>query len=581
VSIHDMFVVAMFLIALVLLPKPLGSFMTRVYLGQSHALSWLNPVERWLLRFCGITQDRDMDWRTYATAVLLFSAVGMVFLYLVQRFQGFLPLNPRHLGPVAPDLAFNTAASYMTNTNWQAYGGETAMSHFTQMVALTAHDFLSSAVGMAILIALIRGLISKHVQTIGNFWIDLVRTSLYILLPIAVISSLVLISQGSVQTMSGSAISRFLQPTPSHQTAPIGETTESRQEQEIAMGPAATQVIARTIGTSGGGFFNANAAHPFENPTPLSNFLLLFLQTAIAAALTYTYGQMVGDTRQGWAILAAMMLLLGFGIGAACYAEAQGNPTFMIPSMNITADGNMEGKEVRFGIAETALVAAATTATCTGSPNGMLDSFTPIGGLVTLFLMQLGEIAPGGIGSGLSGMLMFVILSAFLGGLMIGRTPEYLGKKLDPYDMKMASLTILIMPVVVLLLTAVAVSTETGRSSLFNPGPHGFSEMLYAYTSMTNNNGSTFGGLNANTPFLNLTGALAMLAGRFGIALPILALAGSLARKRIVHVSEGALPTHTPLFALWLILVVLGVGAMSFFPALALGPIVEHLVPAG
>jgi K+-transporting ATPase ATPase A chain len=578
---HGVIVVVMFLVALVLLVKPLGWFMTRVYLGQSHALAWLNPVERWLLRLCGITQDRDMHWRTYATSVLLFSAVGMGFLYLVQRFQGFLPLNPRQLGPVAPELAFNTAASYVTNTNWQAYGGETVMSHFTQMVALTAHDFLSSAVGMAILIALIRGLTSKNVQTIGNFWVDLVRTCLYILLPIAVISSLVLISQGSVQTMSGSVAGRLLQPTPSEQAVPIGETARSWHEPEIAMGPAATQVIARTIGTAGGGFFNANAAHPFENPTPLSNFLLLFLQAAIAAALTYTYGQMVGDTRQGWAILAAMLLLLGLGIGTACFTEAQGNPTFMTPSINITAGGNMEGKEVRFGIAETALVAAATTATSTGSPSGMLDSFTPIGGLVTLFLMQLGEIAPGGIGSGLSGMLMFVILAAFIGGLMIGRTPEYLGKKLEAYDMKMASLTILIMPVVVLLLTAVAVSTETGRSSLFNPGPHGFSEILYAYTSMTNNNGSTFGGLNANTHFLNLTGALAMLAGRFGVALPILALAGSLARKRIVHVSEGALPTHTPLFALWLILVVLGVGAMSFLPALALGPIVEQLLPAG
>jgi K+-transporting ATPase ATPase A chain len=596
-TLHGWLESSIFFLLLILVAKPLGSYMVKVYLGQSHLLAWLNPIERGILRLCGVRSEQEMDWKTYATSVLLFSGAGMVWIYLVQRLQSILPLNPRGRASVVPDLAFNTAASYVTNTNWQAYSGETTMSHLTQMVALTAHDFLSSAIGTAILIALIRGLTRRHIQTIGNFWVDLVRTCLYILLPIAVVSSLVLVSQGSVQTLAASTIGRFIQPPAGHwQVASGGGHATERissaevgalwRSQDIAVGPASTQVVARDLGTSGGGFFNANSAHPFESPTPFSDLFLLFLQTVIAAALTYTYGRMAGDSRQGWIILATMMALAAGGVGAAYYAEARGNPAIATLDVDLMpseqqAGGNMEGKEVRFGIAETALVAALTTATSTGAANGMHDSLMPLGGFVTLFMMQLGEVALGGIGSGLSGLLVFAVIAAFIGGLMIGRTPEYLGKKLEPYDIKMAALIILVMPVVVLLFTAVAVSTETARSAMGNPGPHGFSEVLYAYTSMTNNNGSTFGGLNANTPFLNLTGAFAMLIGRYGVALPTLALAGSLARKETIHTSEGALPTHTLLFGFWLLLVVLGVGAMSFLPALALGPIAEHLISAG
>lgn len=584
--LNDWLQVSVFLVLLFLLVKPLGSYMARVYLRQRHVLSWLEPLERGVLRLCGVRSDQEMEWTTYAASVLLFSSVGMVFVYLVQRLQALLPMNPRHAGSVASDLAFNTAASYITNTNWQAYSGAATMSHFTQMMALTSQDFLASAVGMAILIALVRGLTSRSIHTIGNFWVDLVRTCLYILLPIALLSSLVLVSQGSVQTLAGSAMGKFFQPEPSRLTEPVGATGVSWREQDIAVGPAATQVIARDLGTSGGGFFNANSAHPFESPTPLSDFLLLLLQTVIAAALTYTYGTMVGDTRQGWVILAAMLLLLVGGIGAAYYAETRRNPHIEALSIDVRqgeqqAGGNMEGKEVRFGIARTALVAAATTATSTGAANGMHDSLTPMGGLVTLVMMQLGEVALGGIGSGLSGMLVFVIVAAFLGGLMIGRTPVYLGKRLEPHDMKLAALIILVMPVVVLILTALAVSLQVGRASIFNHGPHGFSEVLYAYTSMANNNGSTFGGLNANTLFFNVTGALAMLIGRLWIAIPTLALAGSLARKRIAYVSEGTLPTWTPLFTVWLIVVIVLLGALTFMPALALGPIAEQLLMHG
>ena len=590
--------IAAFFLVLLVLVKPLGLYMARVYLGYPHPLlTSLGPLERVLYRLCGIRPDREMEWTTYAFAILLFSGIGMAFAYSLQRLQALLPLNPRHLGSVPPALAFNTAASYVTNTNWQAYSGEATMSHLIQMLALTSQDFISSAIGVAMLLALARSLAHGNIQTIGNLWVDLVRTVLYVLLPLAFVSSLVLVSQGAVQTLDGWKNEIFLQSMPvAHDDdhARGGPVSEGEQPGEgqtstqkaIPVGPVATQVIARDLGTSGGGFFNANSAHPFESPTPLSDFLLLLLQTMIAAALTYTYGRIVGDTRQGWMLLAVMLVVLAMFVGIAYRAESVGNAAFAplgadLSAMDQQPGGHMEGKEVRFGIARTALVAAATTATSTGAANGMHDSLTPIGGLVTLVLMQLGEVILGGVGSGLTGMLVLVILAAFIGGLMIGRTPEYLGKKLEPFDIKMVALAILTMPVVVLLFTALALATDVGRESIFNQGPHGLSEVLYAYTSMANNNGSTFGGLNANTLFYNVTGALAMLVGRLWIVIPTLALAGSLARKRMVHVGEGTLPTHTPLFALWLMIVTFALGAMTFLPALALGPIVEQLMMSG
>jgi len=565
--------VTLFFAVLFSLTKPVGSYMALVYEGRPPGLTaLLRPFERGIYRLCGVHAEGEMEWKTYAISLLLFSAFGMVALYLLQRCQQNLPLNPQHFGAIAADLAFNTAASYVTNTNWQAYGGESTMSHLTQMAGMTAHDFMSSAVGMTVLITLIRGFVRRGVRTVGNFWVDLVRTVLYIMLPLAFVSSIVLVGQGAVQTLDGAVA-----------IAPIQSTiaTQSAIQPFLAIGPAATQVIARDLGTSGGGFFNANSAHPFESPTPFSDFLLLLVQTVVAAGLTYTYGKMIGDTRQGWALLSVMIVVLALGVGIASRSETVGNPNLADLGIDVAATerqsgGNMEGKEVRFGIAETALVATRTTATSTGAPNGMQDSLTPIGGLVPLVMMQLGEVILGGIGSGLSGMVILVLIAVFISGLMIGRTPEYLGKKLEPFDLKMVSLAILVMPMLTLAATAVAVMTDAGRSSTFNPGPHGFSEVLYAFTSMANNNGSTFAGLNANNLFFNLSGGIVMLVGRFWIAIPTLALAGSFASKKVVHVSEGALPTHTPSFVVWLMVVTVTIGAMSFLPALALGPIVEE-----
>jgi K+-transporting ATPase ATPase A chain len=585
--------ITLFFSVLVLLTKPLGLYMARVYEGRPPGLSpVLGPLERGIYRLCGLRSEEEMEWKRYAASLLLFSAFGMMALYALQRCQQNLPLNPQHFGPLSSDLAFNTAASYVTNTNWQAYGGESTMSHFTQMAGLTAQNFMSAATGMAVLMALIRGLARRGICTVGNFWVDLVRTVLYILLPLAVVSSLVLVSQGAVQSLEGSLTTPWLQSviderpvTASGGQANLNERFEGT-EQVVAVGPAASQVIARDLGTAGGGFFNANSAHPFESPTPLSDFLLLLVQTVVAAGLTYTYGKMVGDTRQGWAILSVMLVVLALGVGIVHQSEAVGNPH--IPKLGVDTaitdqqpGGNMEGKEVRFGIARTALVATATTATSTGAPNGMQDSLTPLGGLVTLVMMQLGEVILGGIGSGLSGMVILVLIAIFISGLMIGRTPEYLGKKLEPYDIKMVSIAILVMPILTLAATALASITDVGRAAILNPGPHGFSEILYGYTSMANNNGSTFGGLNANSLFYNVSGGLVMLLGRFWIAIPTLALAGSFATKKVVHISEGALPTHTPLFGAWLMVVTLATSAMTFLPALALGPIVEHLLMVG
>ncbi len=539
---------------LLALAKPLGVYMARVYEGRPS-----NRVELLFYRITGVRPDEEMDWKVYALCVLLFSAAGWIFLYALQRLQAVLPLNPAGMAAVTPDSSFNTATSFVTNTNWQGYGGETTMSHLTQMLGLTVQNFVSAAAGMAILVALIRGLVRRNARTIGNFWVDLTRTTLYILLPLSLVLAVVLVSQGVVQTLSPS------------RTVPLLEGGEQIQ----AVGPAASQITIKQLGTNGGGFFNVNSAHPFENPTPLSNFLQMLSILLIPAALCYTFGRMVGDTRQGWALLAAMTLTL-LPLLLLCYgAEQNGNP--LLDRLGVQAGGNMEGKEARYGIASSALWASVTTAASNGAVNSMHDSYTPLGGLVPLFLMQFSETIFGGVGSGLYGMLIFVIVAVFIAGLMVGRTPEYLGKKIESYEMKMASLVVLIMPLVVLGFTAVAVIVKPGLATVFNPGAHGFSEVLYTFTSQGNNNGSAFAGLGANNPFYNVTGGMAMDFARFWLAIPVLAIAGSLARKKTVPTGPGTLPTHTPLFVVLLIGVVVLVGALTFFPALALGPIVEQL----
>ncbi len=596
-SILQVFV---FFAVLLALARPLGWYMARVYEGKPFGLDrLLGPVERTMYRLCGIRPDDEMDWKRYGAAMLLFNATGLLFLYGLQRLQSLFPLNPANLGGVAPDLAFNTAASFATNTNWQAYGGETTLSYLTQMLGLTVQNFVSAATGMAVLVALIRGLSRSTSSTLGNFWSDLVRSTLYILLPLALLLSVLLVSQGVVQTFNSYQTATLLQPvgydksvTDVNGQAVLDEQGKPKTEpataieQVLAVGPAASQIAIKELGTNGGGFFNVNAAHPFENPTPLSNFLQVLAILLIPAALCYTFGRMVRDTRQGWGILVAMtILLLGF-VPLGLWAEQSGNSLLAGASVDLQshddqAGGNMEGKETRFGITDSVLWSAVTTAASNGSVNSMHDSYTPLGGLVPLFLMQFGEVVFGGVGSGLYGMIVFAIIAVFVAGLMVGRTPEYLGKKIEPYEMKMAALLILIMPIVVLGLTALAIGTETGRSSILNPGPHGFSEVLYAYTSQGNNNGSAFAGLNANTPFYNLTGGIAMLISRFWLAILTLALAGALARKKVVPAGPGTLPTHTPLFVVLLIGVVVMVGALTFLPALALGPVVEELMMRG
>lgn len=588
--------IGLFFAVLTALVKPVGWYMARVYEGRPCGLDrMLGPIEYLLYRLCGVHPHDEMDWKTYGLAMLLFNAMGLVALYLLQQFQGLLPLNQAGMGAVPPDLAFNTAASFTTNTNWQAYGGEATLSYLTQMAGLTVQNFVSAATGMAILIALVRGLARKNAVTIGNFWVDLTRSVLYILLPFAIVLAPVLVSQGTIQTFSSSHSVSLVQPLTDDMPVtrvegPLaldgqGQPTIQQvrvSELLLAVGPAASQVAIKHLGTNGGGFFNANAAHPFENPTPFTDFLLVLAEAVLAASLTHTFGIMVGDQRQGWAILAAMLIVLACFAAGAYWAESSGNPMLAAFGVDQGADstqpgGNMEGKELRFGVARAALFATVTTATSTGAVDAMHDSFTPLGGLVPLFLMQFGEVILGGVGSGLYGMVVFAIIAVFIAGLMVGRTPEYLGKKIEPYEIKMASLLILIMPVVVLGLTAVAVLLDVGTSSILNPGPHGLSEVLYAYTSQGNNNGSAFGGLNANTMFYNVTGAFAMLISRFWLAVPTLALAGALARKKAVPPGPGTLPTHTPLFIILLIGIVVMVGALTFLPALALGPIAEHL----
>ncbi len=583
-----------YLVVLLALVKPLGAYMARVYegrpVGLGRVLGWL---ERLIYRLSGVRADQEMGWKTYAVAMLAFNLAGMLFLYALQRVQGVLPLNPEKLDAVSPDLAFNTAASFVTNTNWQSYGGETTLSYLTQMVGLTVQNFVSAATGMAVLVALIRGFARRSAETIGNFWVVLTRTTLYILLPISFVFALVLVSQGVVQTLSSYAKVTVVQPTsydePMTQDGkPVldekGQPKTKKAtltEQVLAVGPAASQIAIKQLGTNGGGFFNVNSAHPFENPTPLSNFLELLAILLIPAALCYTFGVMVRDTRQGWTVLAAMTVIF-VGLLAVCVVAEQNGRVFVKQGLDHTASalqpgGNMEGKEVRFGIVNSTLWATATTAASNGSVNSMHDSYTPIGGLVPLWMIELGEVVYGGVGSGLYGMLIYAIVAVFVAGLMVGRTPEYLGKKIEAYEMKMSSLVILIVPALVLIGTSVGVVTVAGKAGIANPGAHGFSEILYAFSSAPNNNGSAFAGLSANTPFYNTALGLSILFGRYWLAVPVLAIAGSLARKKIVPAGAGTLPTHTPLFVTLLVGVVILVGALTYVPALALGPIVEHL----
>ncbi|MCC5015829.1 MULTISPECIES: potassium-transporting ATPase subunit KdpA [unclassified Legionella] len=570
-----------YLLILLALVKPLGWYITSVYEGKAWGLHYLGaPLEKFIYRLCGIKPKQDMDWKRYLSAMLVFNLFGLLAVYLIQRLQTYLPLNPQQFIAPSPHLAFNTAASFATNTNWQSYGGETTMSYLTQMLALTSQNFLSAATGMSLLIALIRGIKGNETKHLGNFWVDTVRATLYILLPLSLLFAVILVSQGVIQNFKPNLTVSLLQPISYH----AGQTSTEIKTQIIPMGPVASQIAIKQLGTNGGGFFNVNSAHPFENPTPLTNFLEMLAILLIPAALCYTFGMMVNDRRQGWAILAAMYFVLIPFVIFTAIAEQAGNPALSSLGVEQRAQydsypgGNMEGKETRFGIVSSALWSIATTAASNGSVNSMLDSYTPLGGFAPLWMMHLGEVIFGGVGSGLYGMLMLVIITVFIAGLMVGRTPEYLGKKIEPYEMKMASIAVLIMPLIVLLSTAVGSVTEMGVSSIGNPGAHGFSEILYAFTSMGNNNGSAFAGLNANTPFYNLLGGFMMLVSRFWIAIPALAVAGSLAGKKIRPHSSGTLATHTPLFILLLISVTILIGALSFLPALALGPIVEQLL---
>jgi len=583
-----------FLLVLFLLTRPLGAYMARVYQGRVALERGLGWLERLIYRASGVREGDEMGWKTYALAMLAFNMVGLLAVYGLQRLQGVLPLNPQGMGAVSPDSSFNTAASFATNTNWQDYGGESTLSYLTQMLALTVQNFVSAASGMATMVALVRGFARRSADTIGNFWVDMTRGTLYILLPLSLVLALGLVSQGVVQTFGPYPKATVLQPSQYDEPVldragkPVldakGQPTTKKStltEQVIAVGPAASQIAIKQLGTNGGGFFNANSAHPFENPTPLANLLEVLAILLIAAALCYTFGVMVGDTRQGWTVLAAMIVIF-VALLAVCYVAEQDGAVLARQGVDHAASdlqpgGNMEGKEVRFGIANSALWATATTSASNGSVNSMHDSYTPLGSLVPMWLIQLGEVVYGGVGSGLYGMLMFAIVAVFVAGLMVGRTPEYLGKKIEAYEMKMASLVILIAPGIVLIGTAVGVVTAAGTAGILNPGIHGFSEVLYAFSSAANNNGSAFAGLSANTPFYNTALGLAMLFGRYWLAIPVLAIAGSLARKKAVPAGPGTLPTGTPLFAGLLVGVVILVGALTFVPALALGPIVEHL----
>jgi K+-transporting ATPase ATPase A chain len=580
--------ILLYLAAILAVTVPLGRFMTRVF---NRERTWLDPIlrpiERLIYRMTAVDETREMRWTEYAVAMLLFSVVSMVVLYAMQRMQQWLPWNPQRFPAVPPDLAFNTAASFTTNTNWQAYSGESTMSYLTQMAGLAYHNFVSAATGIALAIAFIRGIGQKEKDTIGNFWVDLVRCTLWVLLPFCIVGALFLVSQGVVQNLR--PYDKVAVIDPQAITAPDANGKLKAQvvtEQTIAQGPVASQEIIKEFGTNGGGFFNANSSHPFENPTPLSNFFEMLCIFAISSGLTYTLGQMTGSPKHGWAVWGAMAFLFLAGVTTAYWSEARGNPLLTAAGADQTVSagssgGNMEGKECRFGIANTALFATITTDASCGAINGWHDSFTPLGGMVPLVNMMLGEVIFGGVGAGMYGILVFVILSVFIAGLMVGRTPEYLGKKIQAYDVQMAMLAVLVFPLTILVFTGISmVAPSFGTSSIANPGPHGLSEILYAFTSGTANNGSAFGGLSANTRWYNLTIGMATLIGRFLIIIPMLAIAGSLGRKKGIPPSPGTFPVTTPLFAALLVSVILIVGALTFFPALSLGPIVEHLLMA-
>jgi K+-transporting ATPase ATPase A chain len=591
-TINGWLQILFFLVLVFLVTKPMGVFMTRVFNREKTFMDpVLRPIERLLYRVTGVDEDHEMRWTEYAVSMLLFSLVSMIVLYLMERLQGYLPFNPQKFGAVNPaHVAFNTAASFTTNTNWQAYSGENTMSYFTQMAGLAYHNFVSAAVGIALAIAFIRGIARRQMQTIGNFWVDLVRGSLWVLLPFCIVGALVLVSQGVIQNLRPYDTVKLIEPMQAQKLGPDGKPMIDAQgkpvmdtitEQTIAQGPVASQEIIKEFGTNGGGFFNANSAHPFENPTPLSNLIELVAIFAIGGGLTYTLGRMTGSQAHGWAVWAAMSILFFAGVTVAYWAEARGNPLLAGTNQQTTAlqsGGNMEGKEVRFGIANSALWATVTTDASCGAINGWHDSFTPLGGMIPLVNIMLSEVIFGGVGAGMYGMLIYIVLAVFIAGLMVGRTPEYLGKKIEAYDVKMAMLVVLVFPLVILAFTAVSSVNGFGTSSISNPGPHGLSQMLYAFVSGAGNNGSAFAGLTVNTPWYDTTLGITMLAGRFLMIIPMLAIAGNLAGKKYVPPSLGTFPVTTPLFTLLLIGVILIVGALTFFPALSLGPILEHLL---
>jgi potassium-transporting ATPase potassium-binding subunit len=591
-TFNGWFQIALFLLLVLAVTKPLGVFMTRVFNRERTFLDpVLRPIERLIYRLTRVDEEHKMRWYEYAASLLLFSVVSMIVLYLIQRLQGVLPFNPQKLGKVAPDLAFNTAASFTTNTNWQAYVPETTMSYFTQMAGLAYHNFVSAAAGIALAIAVIRGIARREMETIGNFWVDLVRGTLWLLLPACILGALFLVWQGVPQNLKPYDTAKLMEPMQVPKVDSSGkpvlgpdgkQLTDTVTDQTIAQGPVASQEIIKELGTNGGGFFNANSAHPYENPTPLSNLFELVSIFAIGAGLTYTLGRMTGSQRHGWAVWAAMAILFVAGVSTAYWAEARGNP-LLPPTVNqhasvLQSGGNMEGKEVRYGIANSVLWATVTTDTSCGAVNSMHDSYTPLGGMVPLANMMLSEVVFGGVGSGLYGMVIFIVLAVFIAGLMVGRTPEYLGKKIEAYEVKMAMLVALIFPLIILVFTSISVLKPFGLSSIANPGPHGFSEILYAFTEGAANNGSAFAGLNANTHWYNTAIGFDTLIGRFLMVIPALALAGSLARKKAVPPSAGTFPVTTPLFTGLLVGVIVIVGALTFFPALSLGPILEHLL---
>jgi len=585
--------IGLFLLLVFLVTKPIGIFMTKVFNREKTFMDpVLRPVEKLLYRVTGVDETHEMRWTEYAVSMLLFSLVSMIVLYLMERLQGYLPFNPQKFGAVnSSTLAFNTAASFTTNTNWQNYSGETTMSYLTQMAGLAYHNFASAAVGIALAIAFIRGIARRQMQTIGNFWVDFVRCNLWILLPACVLGALVLVSQGVVQNLKPYDTVKLVEPMQVSKIAdgkpvvdaqgkPVMDTVT---DQTIAQGPVASQEVIKQLGTNGGGFFNANSGHPFENPTPLSNLIGLVSIFAIGSGLTYTLGRMTGSQRHGWAVWAAMVVLFLAGVTVAYWAEARGNPLLAGTDQRATAvqaGGNMEGKEVRFGIANTALWVTVTTDASCGAINGWHDSLTAMGGMVPLANMMLSEVVFGGVGAGMYGILIYIVIAVFIAGLMVGRTPEYLGKKIEAYDVKMAMLVVLVFPLVILGFAAISTVATFGTSSILNPGPHGLSEIIYAFTSQAANNGSAFAGLTTNTTWYNTTGAITMLVGRFMMIIPMLAIAGNLAQKKYVPPSLGTFPVTTPLFTVLLLGVVVIVGALTFFPALSLGPILEHLLMA-